>query len=278
VDRTPASPVVLSALPGRVARDVEVRLANEGRLVSSNASVHRMRPDVPLMVPEVNPGALSLAEAQPWRRSGGVLVCNPNCVATGVSLALAPLHRRWGIGEVVMVTLQALSGAGLGGPSALSMTGNVIPWIEGEEEKIPGELGRLLGGAFPVAVAANRVPVADGHTAHVFLRFDRRAGAAEVAAELRRSGRGEAAVSLPTLPDRSLVVVDGADRPQPLLDAGRSGGMKVSVGRVRSAPPSDVAMVVVSHNAVRGAAGACLANAELCVARGLGPEGASAAL
>ncbi len=260
------SPIVLSALPAGVAHDVEQRYAGEGKLVSSNASAHRMRPDVPLLIPEVNAPELELLDRQPWAGSGGALVCNPNCVVAGVALALAPIERRWGVAEGAMVTLQALSGAGLGGPSALELAGNVVPWIGGEEEKIPAELGRVLGRSVPLSVAVNRVPVSDGHIAHLFLRLRRSALPEEVRAELRSFG-SRSLSALPTLRVSPLVVTDGPDRPQPRLDVGRGGGMTVTVGRVRESPPHDLALVVLSHNAVRGAAGACLANAEAAFAR-----------
>lgn len=264
-----SSPVVLSALPGRFAVELEPRLAGEGRVVCSNASAHRMRADVPLVVPDVNAHALDGLRAQPWREEGGALVANPNCVVTGLALALASIERTWGLRSATIATLQALSGAGAHGPEALRAAGNVIPFIEGEEEKIPGELRKVLASEAAVAVAVSRVPVVDGHTAHVFLRLRARAGPEEVAASLEAFCAEGVAASLPSIPLRPLVVRREPDRPQPRLDAGAGGGMTVSVGRIRAAPPYDVAFTVVVHNTVRGAAGACVANAELCLRRGL---------
>ena len=262
------SPIVLSALPAHVARDLEPALARRGHLVCTNASAHRMSPDVPLVVPEINAAALARVADQPWAASGGALVANPNCVVTGLALALAPIERAWGIRAGAVVTLQALSGAGLGGPSALALLGNVVPHIEGEEEKIERELRKVLGAELALAVAVNRVPVLDGHMAHVFLDLRRCASPADVRAALDGFERPAELGCVPSLPERPLVVRDEPDRPQPALDARAGDGMVVSVGRIRSAPPWDVALTLVVHNAIRGAAGACLANAELCVERG----------
>jgi len=228
-----AGRVVVSALPARIAAELEPRLAATGRIVCTNASAHRMRPDVPLVIPEVNPGSLDAVARQRWREAEGGLVANPNCVVTMLALALAPIHRAWGVTTVTVVTLQALSGAGARGPRALAATANVLPWIEGEEEKIPGELTKILGADIGVAVATNRVPVVDGHTAHVFVRLEKRARPQEVREALRAFEPDAGVAGLPSIPRRPLVVRPEPDRPQPRLDAG-----------------------------------ACIANVELCLARG----------
>lgn len=258
-----SSPVVLSALPAAAAHCREPELAVAGHRVSSNASAHRMDPCVPLIVPEVNPQDVALLHAQPWAAHGGSLVTNPNCVVAGLAPVLAPLHRRWGIEGAVITTLQALSGAGLAGPAALEMTGNVVPFIAGEEEKIAAELRRLLGCGIPVDVAVNRVPVPHGHLAHVFLRLERRAEPEEIADELRGASGPATDLALPSLPPAAVRVTADPLRPQPRLDLGRGRGMQVTVGRIRRGAAHDVAFAVLSHNLVRGAAGACLANAEL---------------
>ena len=262
------SPVVLSSVPSTAAREAELALAGQGHAVCTNASAHRMRPDTPLVVPEVNPEAIGTVSAQPWREHGGALVANPNCVVVGLAMACAPIERAFGIEAATVVTLQAISGAGLGGVGAMAVAGNVIPGIEGEEEKIGPELNKVLGARIEVAVAVNRVPVVDGHTAHVFLKLGHAASARDVTAVLKEFRPPSAAWTLPSLPVRPLVVRTEPDRPQPRLDADAANGMAVSVGRIRPAPPPhDVAFVVVAHNGVRGAAGACIANAELHVAR-----------
>ena len=263
------SRLVLSALPRAVADGLELDLARAGHVVCSNASAHRLREDVPLVVPEINGGALAGARTQPWSAAGGALVANPNCVVAGVVLALAPIERAFGIRAATVVTLQALSGAGLSGTGAVQMSGNVIPWISGEEEKIGPELNKILGAGIEVAASTNRVPVLDGHMAHVFLTLRAPARPEDVERTLRRFRARPSLPALPALPERPLEVRSEPDRPQPRLDIGASRGMAVSVGRIRPAPPHDLALVAVVHNGVRGAAGACLANAELCVARGL---------
>ena len=165
------SPLVLSALPAAVAKETELALARSGYVVCTNASAHRMRADTPLIVPEVNGEAISAIAAQPWSRAGGALVANPNCVVVGLAMALAPIHGAFGIESATVVTLQALSGAGLSGLNAVEVAGNVIPGIRGEEEKIGPELNKILEADIEVSVAVNRVPVLDGHTAHVFCKL-----------------------------------------------------------------------------------------------------------
>lgn len=262
------SPLVLSALPSGPAAETEIALARAGHAVCTNASAHRMRHDTPLIVPEVNPEAIEAVRAQPWAGAGGALVANPNCVVAGLALACAPIERAFGIEAATVVTLQAVSGAGLGGLGAVQIAGNVIPGIRGEEEKIGPELNKVLGADVEVSVAVNRVPVLDGHSAHVFLKLGSRAAVGDVARALDDFRRPAAVESLPTLPARPLVVRTEPDRPQPRLDADAAAGMAVSVGRIRAVPaPHDVALVLVAHNGVRGAAGACLANAELYASR-----------
>lgn len=262
------SPVVLSALPSGPAATAEIELARAGHVVCTNASAHRMRDDTPLVVPEVNPEAIEAVEAQPWAEAGGALVANPNCVVTGLALAFAPIERAFGIEAATVVTLQAVSGAGLGGVGAMHIAGNVIPAISGEEEKIGPELNKVLSADVEVSVAVNRVPVLDGHTAHVFLKLGSSAAVGDVVHALADFRVPAAACSLPTVPARPVVVRTEPDRPQPRLDAAAAEGMAVTVGRIRAAPPPhDVALVLVAHNGVRGAAGACLANAELHASR-----------
>ena len=170
------SRLVLSALPRAVATDLELDLARAGHVVCSNASAHRQRADVPLIVPEINAGDLERVQSQPWFARRGALVTNPNCAVVGVALALAPIERSFGIEEATLVTLQALSGAGLNGTGAVRMSGNVVPWISGEAEKIGPELNKILGSRIRVAASTNRVPVLDGHMAHVFLKLRTPAG------------------------------------------------------------------------------------------------------
>jgi len=263
--------VVFSALGADAAREVEPALARAGALVFSNASAFRMEPDVPLVVPEVNPGALDLlAEQREARGWSGALVCNPNCTSAILVSALAPLHEAFGIERVLATSFQAASGAGRPGVGSVDLLGNVIPFIPSEEQKVAEETRRLLGReGLVVSAACNRVPVADGHTLAVSVQL---AGAPspEVAREVLEDWRGPAEVSgLPSAPSRPLRVHRADDRPQPRLDVDDERGMRVQVGRVRACPLLGLRFVVVGHNLERGAAGGSVLNAELAEARGL---------
>lgn len=276
VDGPFRSPLVLSALPSDIAGELEPSLAAAGHMVVSNASSHRMADDVPLVVPEINPEHLGLLRAQADRWDGG-LVTNPNCVVAGVALALAPLHGELGLEAVVLTTFQAISGAGRPGPTASDLIDNVVPHIAGEEEKIGPEIRKLLGTArkdrvepasIRVSATATRVPVLHGHLASLSLAFRGDAGPEDVV-EIIRSYRSPLEEDeLPLAPTDPLRVLHEPDRPQPRLDRESGAGMTVSVGRIRPCGVHHVRMLVLSHNLVRGAAGAALLNAELCRARG----------
>ncbi|HEU4989985.1 MAG TPA: aspartate-semialdehyde dehydrogenase [Gemmatimonadaceae bacterium] len=271
--------IVFSALDSAAAGSVEPAFAAAGRMVLSNAKNYRMEPDVPLVIPEVNPHHLDVLDAQRERRgwSGGI-VTNGNCASIPAAMALAPLHERFGVRRVFMATMQAVSGAGYPGVPSLDILGNVIPFINDEEPKIETEIGKMLGhvsaGAirpapFAVTAHANRVPVEHGHTVCMSVEFERSAGAAEVAAVLREWTGAAEARGLPTAPERPLVLRDEADRPQPRRDRMEGNGMSLVVGRVRPDPVFHVKMVLLAHNIIRGAAGASVLNAELMAARGL---------
>ena len=271
---TPEVPLVLSALHTSAAEELERPYAACGSLVVSNASAHRMDPDVPLLVPEVNPDHLELLNSQDG--SGG-LITNPNCSTIGLVLALKPLVDRFGLRNVRVVSMQAISGAGLPGPSSLAMLDNVQPYIPGEEEKLEAEprkiLGRLSGdGIEPhaaiVSAQCNRVPVLDGHLLSVSVELEHDADADAI----RTAWRGFRAVpqelGLPTAPAQPIVVHDDEDAPQPRLHRDLGGGMAVSVGRLRRDPLGTWRFVTLSHNTIRGAAGGALLCAELAAARG----------
>jgi aspartate-semialdehyde dehydrogenase len=236
-----------------------------------------MRPDVPLVIPEVNADHLALLDGQPTRASGGGIVTNPNCSVVGLAMALAPLHRAFGIEAVAVTTLQALSGAGYPGVPSLDANANVIPFIDGEEEKIEREpkkiLGRLEGGRvvdadFPISVSVNRVPVRDGHTESVFLKLGAKASVSDVRAALEDFSGEPQRLKLPSAPARPIAVRDERDRPQPVRDVEAGAGMTVTVGRLRPDPVYDVRFTLLVHNTIRGAAGAALLNAELLLAQG----------
>ena len=268
--------ICFSALPNEAAQEHEAALAKAGHHVFSNVSTHRMDPDVPLMIAEVNPGHADALERQRQRRGwSGSIVANGNCSAIHLSLALAPLHRRWGIERVVVTTLQALSGAGYPGVASLDAVDNVVPFIDGEEEKIEAETRKFLGSwdgeafvpaDFAISATATRVSVRDGHTESVGLSL-RGAPSVDEVAECMRSFRGRPQeLRLPTAPERPIVVMDEPDRPQPVLDRDVERGMASVVGRVRADPVLGVKFVVLGHNTIRGAAGASVLNAELLTA------------
>lgn len=268
-------PIVFSALDAGVAQRVEVEFAAAGALVVSNARSHRLRDDVPLLIPEVNADHLALIERQRAERGwAGAIVTNPNCSTAVIALALAPLHRAFGLSEFWVTTLQAVSGAGHPGVPALDILGNVIPWIDGEEEKIVREsrkiLGAVAGGgvrpaAFGVSAQVTRVPVEHGHTACIAARFERPVGAGQAEAVLREWRSAIAELALPGAPASPIVVRREPDRPQPRRDADRGAGMAVSVGGIREDGNGGIRLVALGHNLGRGAAGAAIVNAELCV-------------
>ncbi len=264
-----ASRLVLSALARQAAFELEPLYAGRGHLVVSNASAFRDDPEVPLLVPEINPDALDLLPRQRWAAAGGGLVTNPNCSTVGLALALAPLHDAFGVAAVTVVTLQALSGAGYPGVPSLDAVGNVIPYIPGEEEKIESEPLKILGADFPISAAVHRVPVVDGHTEAVFVRLARAAPLAEVARALTDFQGEPQRRGLPSAPERPLGLLSEPDRPQPARDAERDAGMRVWIGRLRGDRSFDLRFTLLVHNTLRGAAGAALLNAELMAARGL---------
>jgi aspartate-semialdehyde dehydrogenase len=270
--------ILFSALDAEVAGPIEQAFASAGAFVVTNARTHRMEQDVPLLIPEVNGDHLALIdcqrEARGWK---GAILANPNCSTAALALALAPLHRAFGIERLFVSTLQAVSGAGYPGVPSLDIVGNVIPHIGGEEEKIERETRKILGtlsnGAvepaeFSVSAHTNRVAVVDGHMATVSVGFGRRVRPDE-AVKVLREFRGSAQVSkLPSSPTPPIEVDERIDRPQPRLDVDRGGGMAVTVGRVRACPVLDLRLVVLGHNTVRGAAGQGVQIAELLVAEG----------
>ncbi len=283
VVRAPEPPlecdVVFSSLPADVAGEVEAGFARAGYAVISNSSSHRMDDAVPLLIPEVNPDHLALLDA--CRGAGrGFIVTNPNCSTVMIALALAPLAARFGIEAVAVTTLQAISGAGYPGVASLDITDNVVPFIANEEEKIEREtrkiLGRLDGGRvepapFAVSAQCHRVNVVDGHLAAVRVRLQRDADVSELREAFAEFTALPQQLRLPTAPARPVVVRDEPDRPQPRLDRDAGRGMSVTVGRIARDAVLGHRFVALSHNTIRGAAGAAILNAELLVARGYIP-------
>jgi aspartate-semialdehyde dehydrogenase len=268
-------PIVFSALDGSLAGPIEEAFARSGALVVTNAKSFRMEPDVPLLIPEVNPEHLRLLEVQRRQRTWpGGIIANPNCSTALLALALAPLDRAFGVDRVFVSTMQALSGAGYPGVSGLDALGNVIPYIAEEEEKIERESGKILGrltgsiitpAPFTVSAHANRVPVLDGHLMTVSVGLKAPASSREMIEIWRHFEVDPAIRGLPSSPAQPIEYDDRPDRPQSRLDALRGKGMTVTVGRLRSCPILDWRFVILGHNLIRGAAGAAVQNAELAV-------------
>lgn len=269
--------IIFAALDADIARELEPQFAAAGCAVISNSSAFRMVADVPLVVPEVNADHLQLIETQAWRRDrGGYIVTNPNCSAIGLVLALKPLEERFGIESLFVSTMQAVSGAGYPGVPSLDILGNVVPFIKNEEEKMQEEVGKLLGRLrgnqismldAKVSAHCNRVPVEDGHTECVSVKFRKKATREEILAAWNEFAplRGD---GLPTAPEVPVEFDGAVDRPQPRLDRMRGHGMASTVGRLRECPLLDWKFVVLSHNTIRGAAGAALLNAEVLARMG----------
>ncbi len=280
---SPAAPdgapkVIFAALDAGIAAELEPRFAEAGCAVVSNSSALRMKPDVPLVIPEVNPDHIKLIDAQSWRKkSGGFAVTNPNCSAIGLVLALAPLHQRFGLETVMAVTMQAVSGAGYPGVASLDILGNVIPYIAKEEEKMEEETRKLLGslnghgvklGQFGMSAQCNRVAVEDGHTESVSIKLKKRVSPEEIIATWNEFRSVPQKLKLPSAPEKPIEYVCAHDRPQPRFDAESGNGMTTTVGRLRPCSVLDWKFTVLSHNTIRGAAGAALLNAELLKAQG----------
>lgn len=270
--------VAFSALPSDTARTWEPLLAEKGLTVCSNASAFRLEPDVPMIIPEVNADHLDLLNQQKKNRGWkGLLVTSPNCTTTGMVLPLKPLHQAWEVDRISVVSLQAASGAGHPGESFIDLSDNLLPYIPGEEDKLDAESRALLGSVeqnsrvdAPISVSAqaNRAPLRHGHTLFLSVGFQRKPSpqeAIEAMAQFRGLDEG---LELPSAPAHPLIVRREEDRPQPRRDRDNQGGMVVTVGRVRSCPVLDLRMVSVVHNALRGAAGGAILNAELLVAKG----------
>ena len=270
---------VFSALDSSVAGPVEVDFARAGYPVVSNSKNHRMDADVPLLIPEVNASHLDAIPVQQKNRGydTGFIVTNPNCSTAGLVLVLKPLAEAFGLERIFVVTLQAISGAGYPGVASMDIQSNVVPFISGEEEKMEAEPQKLLGkwdgarfveAGVGISAHCNRVAVLHGHLECVSLGLKKIASLDEVREALRTFEVDEELASLPTALRHPVVVVDEEDRPQPRRDVEAGEGMAAVVGRIRECPLHDVKLTLLSHNLVRGAAGAALLNAELLAARG----------
>jgi len=266
--------ILFSALPADVARKVEPKFA-EKYIVASNASAMRMEPDVPLVIPEVNPEFLDLIEVQQRRRGwDGFIVTNPNCSTIALTLTLKPIYDAYTIKRVYVSTMQAVSGAGYTAAPSMAILDNLVPFIGGEEEKIETETLHLLGeldegvvkpASFGVSASCHRVPVVDGHTEAVFIELDDEFDIDDVREAMDKFRGLPQKLGLHSAPEKPVVVRDEENRPQPRMDRDMDGGMAVTVGRLRedAAFKNSLRYVLVGHNTVRGAAGASILNAEL---------------
>ncbi|MXZ33864.1 MAG: aspartate-semialdehyde dehydrogenase [Acidobacteria bacterium] len=270
---------VFSGLPSSIAGEVESDFARAGYPVVSNSGYHRMEEDVPLLVPEINSDHLDLISLQRERtRSSGFIVTNPNCTTIALVLALAPLHRAFGLERVSVVTMQALSGAGYPGVAGLDVADNVLPYIEGEEEKVETEPLKILGNykdgkveraEFAISAQCHRVSVQDGHLEAVSVSVRLLPSLDELVETLASFRSLPQELDLPSAPRRPVVCLEEPDRPQPRLDRNLEKGMATVVGRIRPCPVLDYKFDLLGHNTIRGAAGAAILNAELLRARGM---------
>jgi aspartate-semialdehyde dehydrogenase len=272
-----APKLIFSGLDSSVAGEIEGAFAKAGHVVVSNARNYRMEANVPLLIPEVNADHLKLLAAQGEAGWKGRIVTNPNCSTVVLATALAPL-RQFGLKTTMITTLQAISGAGYPGVPSWDILGNVIPHIGGEEEKIETETRKILGSLsngqiapHPVRLSATttRVPVQNGHTESIAVGLEQKAPI-DALIDAWNSFRGRPQeLDLPSAPKQPIVYVHDANRPQPILDVNREGGMAVTVGRLRPCPLFDYKFVALGHNTIRGAAGAAILNAELMHREGL---------
>jgi aspartate-semialdehyde dehydrogenase len=270
--------LAFSALPSQAAASVEPLFARSGVAVCTNASTFRTAEDVPLVLPEVNPEHTRLIHSQRRERGWeGCIVANANCTITGLTVTLKALLDRFGLRKAFVVSLQAVSGAGYPGLASMDILGNVVPYIDGEEEKMEWEPRKMLGSLQEDGVAladltisahANRVPVIDGHMLCLSVELAKKADLQEVSEALRCYTAPPVSRDLPSAPQAPIILKNEADRPQPRLDLMSGAGMTTVVGRLRPELLLDYKMVILSHNTIRGAAGGSIYNAELLVRQG----------
>ncbi|MGA3161785.1 MAG: aspartate-semialdehyde dehydrogenase [Terracidiphilus sp.] len=279
---SPAEPegapkIIFASIDAAIAQELEPQFAAAGCAVVSNSSAFRMAPNVPLVLPEVNAEHLHLIEEQSWRKeSGGYIVTNSNCTVMGPVLALKPITDRFGIEQIFATSMQAVSGAGYPGVASMDILDNVVPYIPNEEEKMEEEMLKLLGTLdghvvkplnARMSASCNRVPVVDGHAVSVSIKLKKPATREEILAAWAEF-RPLAGKQLPSAPEQPVEWAPQPDRPQPRLDRNRGNGMAATVGRLRPCGVLDWKFTVLSHNTIRGAAGATILNAELLASLG----------
>lgn len=266
--------IVFSSLPTDFAATVEPAYA-KNFVVASNASAMRMKKDIPLVIPEVNPQFLDMIDAQQKANDwDGFIVTNPNCSTIALTLTLKPISDNFKINRIYVSTMQAVSGAGYDGVPSMAIVDNLVPYIGGEEEKMESESLYLLGdfdgndvkpANFSLSASCHRVAVVDGHTEAVFIELDEEVDIDKIKSKMAKFKGLPQELDLYSAPENPVIVKEENDRPQPRLDRNASGGMAATVGRVRkdNAFDNSFKYVLVGHNTVRGAAGASILNAEL---------------
>lgn len=270
---------IFSGLDSAVATDIEKAFAEAGIPVISNARNYRQFPSVPLLVPEVNPDHISLIKGQTFHPEGkGFIVTNPNCVCVPLVTAIRPIFNKYGIENIVMTSMQAISGAGYPGVPSLDITANVVPYIDGEEGKIATEPLKLLGklqdgkvnpAKFQIQATATRVPVIEGHLLSVTASLKNQPDSIEALIQDWKNWKSPIAdLNLPSAPKQPVKVYDDPRYPQPRVHAYAENGMQVGVGRIRKAEVMDISFTVLAHNTIRGAAGGAILNAELLINKG----------
>ncbi|TGL61853.1 aspartate-semialdehyde dehydrogenase [Leptospira ognonensis] len=271
--------LVFSGLDSSIAGEVETEYANAGVIVISNSKNHRMVPNVPLLSAEVNADHLEVLKSQ---STSGKIITNSNCTIMGVTISLKPLFDKFGLESVMLFSMQAISGAGYPGVPTMDILGNVVPYISGEEDKAEEEPQKCLGTVengkikhadFKISAHCNRVPVFDGHTVCVSAKFKKKPSKNDILAAWKEFAGEPQKMKLPLAPEQTIVYREENDRPQPRLDLETGRGMSTVVGRLREDSILDWKWVVLSHNTIRGAAGAALLNAELLYQKGLIPKG-----
>lgn len=272
------SPLIFSALPKEAAETREIELATAGHIVCTNASTNRMVEDFPLLLPEANADHIRLIDIQRERRGWktGAIVANSNCTAMPVVMALAPL-RQFGVKKILVVSAQAVSGAGYPGVASLDILDNIVPYVSGDEHKLETETLRMLGELkddhvewLPAVVSAscNRVPVVDGHLVNVSVSLDENPILDDIIDAWTTFRAPEPVTQLPSAPQPPLHYLPQIDRPQSRRDRNAGGGMATSIGRLRECPILGYKFVAISHNTIRGAAGCSILNAELLAVKG----------
>ena len=266
--------IVFSSLPADFAATVEKDFAKD-YVVASNASAHRMKKNIPLVIPEVNPEYLDMIDAQQKENKwDGFIVTNPNCSTIALTLTLKPIVDNFDVNSIRVSTMQAVSGAGYNGVPSMAIVDNLVPYIGGEEEKMESETLHLLGSYdgnavtdadFKLSASCHRVPVIDGHTEAVFIELGEDFDISDVKEKMQNFKGLPQELNLFSAPQNPVVVKDESDRPQPRMDRNAGNGMAVTVGRLRKDQAFDNSFkyVLVGHNTIRGAAGASVLNAEL---------------